>query len=137
MFRAGEVLGGDFEIREPLSQGGMRAVFLARQISTDTLRAIKVMLPEWSQREELRVRFEQEAKVSGRIPSEHVVKIIAYGIDPARHIPWLAMEYLRGTTLEERLARVGAPPPPPWPRSYASCSTASPPRMRSASCIAI
>ncbi|MEI9938746.1 MAG: bifunctional serine/threonine-protein kinase/formylglycine-generating enzyme family protein [Pseudomonadota bacterium] len=112
MFRAGEVLGGDFEIREPLSQGGMGAVFLARQISTDTLRAIKVMLPEWSQREELRVRFEQEAKVSGRIPSEHVVKIIAYGIDPARHIPWLAMEYLRGTTLEERLARVGAPPPP-------------------------
>ncbi|MET0790812.1 MAG: SUMF1/EgtB/PvdO family nonheme iron enzyme, partial [Polyangiaceae bacterium] len=110
MFRAGEVLGGDFEILQPLSQGGMGAVFLARQLSTDTLRALKVMLPEWSQRAELRVRFEREAKVSGRIPSEHVVKIVAYGIDPERQIPWLAMEYLRGSTLEDALNELGVPP---------------------------
>src|SRR5581483_1624478 len=106
----GEVLGGDFEIEALLGQGGMGAVYRARQRSTDALRAVKVMLPEWATSPELRERFEREARASGRIQSDHVVKIIAHGVDPVRHVPWIAMEYLTGATLEERMEQLGVPP---------------------------
>jgi len=106
----GDVIGGDFEIEAPLGQGGMGAVYRARQRSTDALRAVKIMLPEWATSPELRERFEREARASGRIQSDHVVKIIAHGVDPVRQVPWLAMEYLTGATLEERMEQLGVPP---------------------------
>ncbi len=104
MLKIGEVLGGDFEVRQPLSEGGMGAVYLTHQLSTDTPRALKIVLPQWVERAELRERFEREAKASGRIASEHVVKIVAFGVDAERGMPWMAMEYLSGKTLEGLLA---------------------------------
>lgn len=111
MLQPGDVLGGDFELGQPLSRGGMGAVYLARQRSTDTTRVVKVMLPGLVHSPELRERFEREARASGRINSEHVVKMIAYGVDRERGLPWLAMEYLPGATLEQRLLERGVPTP--------------------------
>jgi formylglycine-generating enzyme required for sulfatase activity/tRNA A-37 threonylcarbamoyl transferase component Bud32 len=111
MLQNGDLLGGDFEIRSPLSQGGMGAVYLAHQRSTDATRVVKVMLPGLVKSPDLRERFEREARASGRIGSEHVVKMIAYGVDAARGLPWLAMEYLPGATLEERVLEGGKPSP--------------------------
>ncbi len=109
MLTPGEVLGGDFEIVRRLGGGGMGAVYLAHQRSTDAMRAVKVMLPQWTQYEELVVRFEQEAKACGRIESEHVVSILGYGITPDTKMPWLVMEYLPGETIDERVRRHGPP----------------------------
>jgi len=109
MFQPGDIVGGDFEILQPLSQGGMGAVFLARQRSTDAMRVVKVMLSDWVQSAELRERFEREARASGRIASEHVVKTIGYGVDAVRRVPWMAMEYLPGATLDARVAEFGVP----------------------------
>jgi formylglycine-generating enzyme required for sulfatase activity len=72
---------------------------------------IKVMLPGLVHSGELRERFEREARASGRIGSEHVVKMVAYGVDRARGLPWLAMEYLPGATLEARVLERGRPTP--------------------------
>jgi serine/threonine protein kinase/tetratricopeptide (TPR) repeat protein len=101
MLHAGHIVAGDFEILEPLSQGGMGQVYRVRQQSTGAERALKVMLPRWQEREDFRVRFEREAKVNALIESEHVVKVLAYGVEPESDLPWLVMEYLRGRTLEE------------------------------------
>src|SRR5690606_32478508 len=109
MLTPGELLGGDFEIVRRLGGGGMGAVYLAHQRSTDALRAVKVMLPQWTQYEELVVRFEQEARACGRIESEHVVSILSYGITPEKNMPWLVMEYLPGETIDERVRRLGSP----------------------------
>ncbi|MFO0660848.1 MAG: protein kinase [Polyangiaceae bacterium] len=95
----GTVLGGDFTILRPLSQGGMGAVYVARQNSTGAERAVKLMHPEIAQDKRFRQRFEQEARVGYLIKSDHVVHVVAAGVDETSGMPWLAMELLEGTDL--------------------------------------
>ncbi len=106
----GTVFASDFRIVEPLSEGGMGAVYVAEQISTRARRALKLMHPQLVRDPGLRARFEQEAKVSAQIPSDHVVQVIAAGVDTDSGMPWLAMELLDGTDLVEAAAtgRCGA-----------------------------
>lgn len=106
----GEVFGNDFEIVRPLSEGGMGAVYIARQRSTGRERALKLMHPELLADAKLRQRFEQEARIGSRVASDHVVEVIAAGVDEARGIPWLAMELLQGETLAAMVERLGPRP---------------------------
>ncbi|WP_437593730.1 protein kinase domain-containing protein [Sorangium sp. So ce1000] len=107
----GTVLGGDFRIVRPLSQGGMGAVFVAEQLSTGKPRAVKLMHAQLAQDPRFRERFEQEARVGARIESDHVVEVVAAGVDPATQTPWLAMELLDGADLSAVIAQRGALPP--------------------------
>ena len=104
---AGTVLGGEFEIAGLIGEGGMGSVYEARQKSTGAVRAVKVMRAEIAKGEEFRRRFEQEARVSARIASEHVVEVIAAGVDEPTGMPWMAMERLRGEDLSRALSRKG------------------------------
>src|SRR5262249_6721970 len=54
----------------------------------------------------------QEARVTARIESEHVVQVVAAGVDAATGMPWLAMELLEGEDLAAYLARRGPVPVP-------------------------
>ncbi|WP_437947937.1 serine/threonine-protein kinase [Sorangium sp. So ce296] len=107
----GAVLGGDFRIVRPLSQGGMGAVLVAEQISTGKQRAVKLMHAQLAQDPRFRERFEQEARVGARIESDHVVEVVAAGVEPATQTPWLAMELLDGADLSTVIAQRGALPP--------------------------
>ncbi|MGK4003555.1 serine/threonine-protein kinase [Sorangium sp. So ce1036] len=107
----GTVLGGDFRIVRPLSQGGMGAVFVAEQLSTGKQRAVKLMHAQLAQDPRFRERFEQEARVGARIESDHVVEVVAAGVDPATQAPWLAMELLDGADLAAVVAQRGPLPP--------------------------
>jgi serine/threonine protein kinase len=106
----GRVLGGDFRIVRPLSQGGMGAVYVAEQISTGRQRALKTMHAGLLADPRLRARFEQESRVGGRIASEHVVEVMAAGVDGPTGLPWLAMELLEGEDLAAYAARRGPLP---------------------------
>ncbi|MGK3994147.1 protein kinase domain-containing protein [Sorangium sp. So ce1024] len=107
----GTVLGGDFRIVRPLSQGGMGAVLVAEQISTGKPRAVKLMHAQLAQDQRFRERFEQEARVGARIESDHVVEVVAAGLDPVTQVPWLAMELLDGSDLAAVVAQRGPLPP--------------------------
>ncbi|MGK3983046.1 serine/threonine-protein kinase [Sorangium sp. So ce136] len=107
----GTVLGGDFRIVRALSQGGMGAVLVAEQISTGKPRAVKLMHAQLAQDPRFRERFEQEARVGARIESDHVVEVVAAGVDPATQTPWLAMELLEGADLSAMVAQRGPLPP--------------------------
>ena len=65
----------------------------------------------------LRERFAQEAKMGGRIESEHVVDVVAAGIDAGTGMPWLAMELLEGEPLAEAVAH-GSRRRPQKPRRH-------------------
>ncbi len=106
---AGQRVGGDFEILRRLGSGGMGAVYLARQLSTLRERALKVMRPRLQQDRDFMRRFVQEARVGARIKSSHVIDVIAAGVDEALGMPWLAMEYLEGKTLDDMMAERGVP----------------------------
>ncbi len=101
----GSVFGGDFRVVRRLSEGGMGAVWIAEQLSTGKERALKVMHAELVIDAKLRERFVQEAKVGAKIESDHIVEVVAAGVDAQTGMPWLAMELLKGEPLAERWAR--------------------------------
>jgi len=103
----GALLGGDFRIERQLGAGGMGAVYVAEQQSTGRKRALKLMHPSLVSDTKLRERFEQEARVGAKIPSDHVVQVIAAGVDEASGAPFIAMELLEGEDLAATLARQG------------------------------
>ncbi len=81
------IFATDFRIVRALAQGGMGAVYVAEQLSTSSLRAIKVMHPQLVHDDVARRRFEQEARVGSKIRSDHVVQVIAAGIDEPTAMP--------------------------------------------------
>lgn len=103
----GSVFADDFRIVRELGRGGMGTVYVAHQLSTARDRALKLMHPLLVADSDLRKRFEQEAKVGSRIRSEHVVEVVAAGVDAATGMPWLAMELLQGEDLSALVNRVG------------------------------
>ena len=90
-----------------LAQGGMGAVYTAEQLSTGKQRALKVMHPSLVADSGLQERFVQEARVGSMIPSDHVVEVVAAGVDATTGQPWLVMELLSGEDLAEHVARRG------------------------------
>jgi TPR repeat protein/tRNA A-37 threonylcarbamoyl transferase component Bud32 len=107
----GGLFARDYRILQPLAEGGMGAVYVVEQLSTGSRRALKLMHPQLVQDPRLRQRFEQEARVGARIESDHVVQVLAAGVDDETGFPYLVMELLKGEDLAEALARVGAMSP--------------------------
>ena len=88
----------------------MGEVYVAEQLSTGKRRALKLMRSELMSDPALVARFEQEAKISARIASDHVVEIVGAGIDQELGAPWLAMELLQGQSLGAVLKQRGLLP---------------------------
>ena len=106
----GTVLGGEYEVVRLLASGGMGAVYVAQQRSTQKLRALKTMLPRFVSDPGMRARFAREATAGAHIESDHVVEVLAAGIDDALGIPWIAMELLAGDDLAKTVAERGPLP---------------------------
>jgi eukaryotic-like serine/threonine-protein kinase len=106
---AGLLLGGDYRIERLLSSGGMGSVYVARQISTDRLRALKVMSPEIVSDPKSHEGFLREARVGSRIQSDYIVEVLAAGVDQDTGLPWLAMELLEGEDLADHVEKRGVP----------------------------
>ena len=87
-----------------------RQVYVVEQLSTGKARALKVMHARFAADPRSRERFELEARASARVASDHVVEVVAAGVDEATNTPWLVMELLDGETLDAALARRGALP---------------------------
>ncbi|AKV03607.1 serine/threonine protein kinase [Labilithrix luteola] len=98
------LVGGDFAILGPLSHGGMGAVYRVEQQSTGKIRALKVMHRDLAADDASQKRFIQEARIGSRIESEHVVEVVAAGVDAATQSPYLVMELLDGEDLRAHLA---------------------------------
>ncbi|WP_437949822.1 protein kinase [Sorangium sp. So ce296] len=101
--RSADVIEDRFEIEQLAASGGMGDVYRARDRVSEQAVALKVL--QGASVDDLR-RFarEAEALVTLRLPG--VVQYVAHGVTGAGQ-PYLAMEWLDGVTLEERLA--GAP----------------------------
>lgn len=102
---AGVIVAGDLTIVRRLAEGGMGAVYVALQKSTGKERALKLMHRELAADPDFQRRFEQEARAGARIRSEHVVEVLAAGVDGPTRLPYLVMELLEGEDLRHRIAR--------------------------------
>jgi formylglycine-generating enzyme required for sulfatase activity/serine/threonine protein kinase len=104
----GTVFAGGFRVVKKLGSGGMGAVYVAEQIATGRMRALKLMHPGMAESQDFREKFTLEARVGARIASEHVIEVVDAGVDEATGSPWLAMELLEGQDLATAVERDGA-----------------------------
>jgi serine/threonine protein kinase len=98
---------GKYRVLKLLGKGGMGAVFLGYDPSLERHVALKVMLPSFAARPAARERFLREARAAARVKSDFVAPIYEVGEDGGS--PFLAMEYLRGQSLEQYLRGEGQP----------------------------
>ncbi len=106
----GTVVGNDYMVVRPLNRGSMGALYVAEQLSTASMRALKILRREYVSDPTLYKRFEREAQVAARIPSEHVAQTIAAGVDGKLDVPWIAMELLEGQNLGDHIEERGPVP---------------------------
>lgn len=88
----------------------MGAVYRVEQRSTGKQRALKVMHRDLVADDASQKRFIQEARIGSRIESEHIVEVVAAGVDEASQSPYLVMEMLDGEDLRAHLAARGPLP---------------------------
>ena len=101
----GAVVGG-FRIEALLGKGGMGEIYLARQLSMDRLVALKILPSHLNNRPGLAERFISEIRLQARL--EHPNIVTAYEAGDDNGVLYLAMAYIRGESLEARIARSGA-----------------------------
>jgi hypothetical protein len=99
---------GPYRVLKVLGAGGMGVVFRAEDPQLQRLVALKAMLPALAENDSARQRFLREARAAASIKHDHIVTIHQVGED--RGAPFLAMEFLEGEALDERVKREGKLP---------------------------
>jgi predicted Ser/Thr protein kinase len=101
------VLAGSFpelEILELLGQGGMGAVYKARQRGLDRVVALKILPPEAGHDPSFSERFTREARTLARLHHQNIVTLFEFG--QREGLCYLIMEYVDGLSLRQ-LIRAG------------------------------
>jgi serine/threonine protein kinase len=96
---------GPYRIEEPLGEGSMGIVFRAVRETDGHEIALKVLRTELSHDGVFRQRFVHEARAAGEVQHRHLVPIVDAGEIDGRS--YLAVEYVRGRTLEAWIAAEG------------------------------
>ncbi|HVK73109.1 MAG TPA: protein kinase [Kofleriaceae bacterium] len=104
----GHVLGGRFEILALLGQGGMGAVYRARDRELDEVVALKVIRPELARHAEMVQRFRQEVKLARRVTHRNVARI--YELGNLDGTAFFTMELIDGRPLSARMRAEGRLP---------------------------
>jgi predicted ATPase len=99
--KPGQVLEGRFRIEAEAEAGGMGQLYRARDLSTDEVVAVKVLLETSQAAAE---RFEREASTLASLVHPGIVRYIAHSATPEGR-PFLVMEWLEGEDLARLLKR--------------------------------
>ncbi len=102
----GLLLGGKYRLEREIGRGAMGTVWSALHESLHQRVAIKVISQEHAHSEELRKRFDTEARAAAKLRSRFVVGVSDNG-ETGRGLPYIVMEYLDGECLEDRISRLG------------------------------
>ncbi|HYY97973.1 MAG TPA: serine/threonine-protein kinase, partial [Pyrinomonadaceae bacterium] len=90
-----------YRVMESLGAGGMGAVYKAYDEKLHRVVALKLLPPEYTSNEERRRRFLQEARAASVLSHPHILTVYEFGEDGGR--PYMAMEYVEGATLREKI----------------------------------
>jgi TolB-like protein/Tfp pilus assembly protein PilF len=96
------------EVIRLLGQGGMGAVWLARDQALQRLVAVKRISTDRAGGTSARQRFLREARAMASIEHAHVVRVHSFAETEGE--PYVVMEYVEGETLAARLRREGTLP---------------------------
>ena len=94
---------GKYEILAELGQGGMGVVYKARDPFIGRLVALKTIAPELVSDKEILERFKREAQSAGTLQHPNIVTI--YDLGEADGLPYIAMEFVEGESLQSIINR--------------------------------
>ena len=103
--QTGSIFAGRYEIMRVLGQGGMGAVYQARDRELDRIIALKVIRPELATDPAILARFKQELILARNITHKNVVRI--YDLGESNGIRFITMEYVDGQDLRTLLRQHG------------------------------
>src|SRR5215467_4903121 len=90
---------GRYQIIQPLGQGGMGSIYLARDPKIGNRLVVIKLLREGFDNPEMRERFAREANAAGALHHPNIVTIFDVGEYDGQ--PFIAMEYIKGQTLTD------------------------------------
>jgi serine/threonine protein kinase len=96
---------GEYELLAKLGEGGMGAVYKARQTNLDRLVALKVLPIDRSENQAAIARFYREMRAVGRLSHPNIVQ--AHDAREIEGSPVLAMEYVDGLDLAKLISATG------------------------------
>ncbi|HLV96019.1 MAG TPA: serine/threonine-protein kinase, partial [Candidatus Acidoferrales bacterium] len=99
------MLGNRYEILQLLGEGGMGAVYKARDREVDRLVAIKVIRPELASRPDILARFKQELILARQVTHKNVIRIFDLG--EADGLKFITMDFIEGRDLKSILRERG------------------------------
>ncbi len=100
------IIAGQWEVLEPLGEGGMGMVYKVRHSQMqEIILAIKMLSPELMNDQYLVARFQREGSVMARFRHKHSVRVFSKGVEYDGNIQryFILMEYIQGKTLREHL----------------------------------
>jgi len=98
---------GRYQVLEKVGKGGMGVLYRGFDPVLDREVAIKLMLTDFSEdTEQMRPRFYREARAAAKLNHRNIVTIFEFAEES--NVPYIVMEFLRGTPLGARLN--GQPP---------------------------
>lgn len=103
----GAVLGDRYRVLERIAAGGMGQVYRAAHARIACLFAVKVLYGDLAYEPSMQTRFLREAEIASCFSSRYITRVVDFG-QSERGLPYLAMEYLDGSTLFDIVARDGA-----------------------------
>lgn len=112
---------GPYRPLHRIGAGGMGTVYFAYHPVTGKPSAVKVLSPDYANDRHYRQRFIREVEVLRRISGPYLVPLV--DADTQAEVPWLAMPYVPGETLQQHVQshgalreRISSPSPPrsPW-----------------------
>ncbi len=95
---------GRYRIVRHLARGGMADVYLAHDLELGRDICLKLMLTQYMRSEEIRARFQREARAAAQLQHRHIVQVFDVGQMPDGR-PFLAMEFITGGSLEDLIRR--------------------------------
>jgi eukaryotic-like serine/threonine-protein kinase len=99
-----------YDLRHLVGSGGMADVYLAHDEVLDRDVALKLLKIQYAKDEEFVERFRREARSAAALANPHIVPIFDRG-ETENGTYYIAMEYLPGGTLKDRIRSSGALPP--------------------------
>ena len=104
-----QLVDNRYRLLKPLGSGGMADVYLAHDDILDRDVALKVMSTRYASDEEFVERFKREAQSAAALSHPNIVSIFDRG-ESEDGMYYIAMEYLPGGTLKDRILKRGALP---------------------------
>src|SRR2546428_12623385 len=95
---------GRYEIRSKIGEGGMGEVYLAQDSKLDRKVALKILPADVAAHRDRMSRFVQEAKTASALNHPNIITI--YEIEQMDSVHFIAIEFIDGETLRERMRNV-------------------------------